>query len=245
MTGAPHNGEGEKPQPQPCEAQRLALKRHQDSIGAKGFQRMSDTTNTFFGWTLFGGIVALGSMILTGEYFKSEAPEKGGYEVADAAPAGGGGAEAAKPTNFAAGDATKGAEVFKKCASCHSINSGGANGIGPNLYGVMGKKHGHIAGFAYSAGLLAKPGNWDFEGMDAWLKSPKKYVEGTKMSFAGLSKPEDRADVIAYLNAQGSNLPVPAAPAEGAPTAAEGGAAPVPAAGETPAAEAPAAPAKG
>jgi cytochrome c len=206
---------------------------------------MSDNTNTFFGWTLFGGIVALGSMILTGEYFKSEAPEKGGYEVADAAPASGGGAEAAMPTNFAAGDIAKGAETFKKCASCHSINSGGANGIGPNLYGIMGKKHGAVGGFAYSAGLLAKPGNWDFEGMDAWLKSPKKYAEGTKMSFAGLSKPEDRADVIAYLNAQGSNLPVPAAPAAGAPAAAEAGATPAPAAGETPAAEAPAAPAKG
>ena len=205
---------------------------------------MSDNTNTVFGWTLFGGIVALGSMILTGEYFKSEAPEKGGYEVADAAPAGeGGGAELAVPTNFAAGDVAKGAETFKKCASCHSITSGGANGIGPNLYGVLGQKHGHIAGFAYSAGLLAKPGNWDFEGMDAWLKSPKKYVEGTKMSFAGLSKPEDRANVIAYINAQGSNLPVPAAPAEAAPAAA--GAAPVPAAGEAPATEAPTAPAKG
>ena len=193
---------------------------------------MSDNFNTFAGWTLFAGIVALGSMIVTGEYFKSEAPEKGGYAVADAAPVEGGGAEVAKPTNFAAGDVTKGVEVFKKCASCHSITQGGANGIGPNLYGVMGQKHGHIAGFAYSTGLLAKPGNWDFAGMDAWLKSPKKYAEGTKMSFAGLSKPEDRADVIAYLNAQGSNLPVPAAPAEAAPAAAEA----APAAGEAPAA---------
>ncbi|MEK6637876.1 MAG: cytochrome c family protein [Pseudomonadota bacterium] len=182
---------------------------------------MSDNTNTFFGWTLFGGIVALGSMILIGEYFHTESPEKGGYEVADAAPEGGsGGAEAAKPTNFAAGDATKGSETFKKCASCHTITSGGANGIGPNLYAVMGKKHGATGGFAYSSGMLAKAGNWDFEGMDAWLKNPKKYVEGTKMSFAGLSKPEDRANVIAYINAQGSNLPIPAAPAEAAPAAA-------------------------
>jgi cytochrome c len=203
---------------------------------------MSDNTNTFFGWTLFAGIVALGSMIVTGEYFNGEAPEKGGFAVADAAPAeSGGGAEAAKPTNFAAGDPAKGAETFKKCASCHSITSGGANGIGPNLYGVLGKKHGHMAGFAYSAGMLAKAGNWDFEGMDAWLKSPKKYVEGTKMSFAGLSKSEDRADVIAYINAQGSNLPVPAAPAEAAPAAAGA----VPADGAAPAAEAPVAPAKG
>jgi cytochrome c len=205
---------------------------------------MMDKTNTFLGWTLFAGIVALGSTILVGEYFHAEAPETGGYAVADATPgAGAGGGEAAKPTNFAAGDPAKGAEIFKKCASCHSITSGGANGIGPNLYGVMGQKHGHVAGFAYSAGLVAKPGNWDFEAMDAWLKNPKKYVEGTKMSFAGLSKPEDRADIIVYINAQGSNLPLPAAPAEGAPAA---GAAPAdPAAKPAEAAPAEAAPAKG
>ena len=101
-------------------------------------------------------------------------------------------------------------------ANSDTINSGGANGIGPNLFGVLGKKHGHMAGFAYSPGMLAKAGNWDFEGMNEWLKSPKKYVDGTKMSFAGLSKPEDRANIIAYLNAQGSNLPLPAAPAPGA-----------------------------
>lgn len=183
---------------------------------------MNDNGNAIAGWTLFAGIIALGSTILTGEYFKSEAPEKGGYAVADAAPAeGGGGAVAAKPTNFAAGDPAKGAETFKKCASCHSITQGGANGVGPNLYGVMGGKHGHMAGFAYSEGMVAKPGVWDFAAMDEWLASPKKYVAGTKMSFAGLSKPEDRADVIAYINAQGSNLPVPAAPVEGAPAAAE------------------------
>ena len=188
---------------------------------------MSDNTNAIAGWTLFAGIIALGSTILTGEYFKSEAPEKGGYAVADAAPVeGGGGGEAAKPTNFAAGDPAKGAETFKKCASCHSITQGGANGVGPNLYGVMGGKHGHMAGFAYSEGMVGKAGVWDFAAMDEWLASPKKYVAGTKMSFAGLSKPEDRADVIAYINAQGSNLPVPAAPAEGAPAAAEAGAAP-------------------
>jgi cytochrome c len=68
--------------------------------------------------------------------------------------------------------------------------------------------------------MLAKPGNWDFEGMNEWLKAPKKYVDGTKMSFAGLSKPEDRANIIAYLNAQGSNLPLPAAPAAGEEAAA-------------------------
>jgi cytochrome c len=175
---------------------------------------MGDNFNTTAGWVLFAGIVALGSTLLTGEYFKHHHVEKGGFEVADAQPAeGGGGAEVAKPTNFAAGDPAKGEALFTKCASCHTITSGGANGIGPNLYGVMGKKHAHMAGFSYSDGMVAMPGVWDWEAMDKWLTSPKKYVAGTKMSFAGLSKSEDRADVIAYVNSQGSNLPVPAAPA--------------------------------
>ncbi len=173
---------------------------------------MVDHTNTIAGWILGAGIVALGGTILTGEMFRHHKVEKGGYEVADAAPGGGGEAAVVELTNFTLGDAAKGAEVFKKCASCHTIASGGANGIGPNLYGVIGKKHGHAAGFAYSEGMATKPGNWDFAAMDEWLTAPKKYVAGTKMSFAGLGKATDRANVIVYLNSQGSNLPIPAAP---------------------------------
>lgn len=190
---------------------------------------MDDRFNTAAGWALFAGIVALGGTILSGEYFKHEHVEKGGFEVADASPeGGGGGGEAAKPIDFSAGDPAKGAEIFKKCSSCHTIASGGANGVGPNLFGVMGKKHGHMAGFGYSPGMLAKPGVWDWAAMDEWLKSPKKYVDGTKMSFAGLSNAEDRASLIRYINDQGSNLPVPPPPAaeaaaapatEGAPPA--------------------------
>lgn len=197
---------------------------------------MDDRFNTAAGWALFAGIVALGGTIMTGMYFDHEKVEKGGYEVADAAPDGGaGGGAAAKPIDFSKGDPARGAETFKKCMSCHTITQGGANGQGPNLYGVMGKKHGHMAGFAYSPGMLAKPGVWDWEAMDAWLTSPKKYVDGTKMTFAGLSNPEDRADVIRYINDQGSNLPVPPPPAEAAPAAAAAGAA-----GAAPAAGAPA-----
>ena len=183
------------------------------------FKRM-DNTNTIAGWALFAGIIALGGTILTGEMFHHGKVTKGGYEVADAAPAGAA-AGVVEITNFALGDVAKGAEVFKKCASCHNVAQGGANGIGPNLYAVLGKKHGHAAGFAYSDGLVAMPGNWDFDSMDKWLASPKKYVAGTKMSFAGLSKASDRADIIVYLNAQGSNLPVPAAPAATPPVAAD------------------------
>jgi len=118
----------------------------------------------------------------------------------------------------------KGEAVFAKCAACHTVASGGANGIGPNLWGALGKPHGHVAGFAYSDALKSVPGNWDFAGMDAWLASPRKYAPGTKMSFAGLSSAEDRANLIVYLNSQGSNLPLPApeaaAPAEGEAAAA-------------------------
>ncbi len=181
---------------------------------------MDDGSNTLAGWTLFGGIIALGATIVTGEYFHHEAVEKGGYEVADSAPTEGGGAVAAKPTDFSKGDATKGAEVFKKCASCHTITPGGANGQGPNLHGVMGRAKASVAGFAYSADLTKLGGAWDWDSLDHWLLSPKKMAAATKMSFAGLSKPEDRADLIVYLNSQGGGKPIPAAPVEVAPVEA-------------------------
>lgn len=187
----------------------------------------SDQFNTIAGWTLAAGIVALGATIVTGQLFKHHPVEAGGYAVESADGGAEGGAAKDPPIALLmqTADAAKGAEVFKKCASCHTINNGGANGIGPNLYGTMGEGIGEgKGGFAFSAALSGHGGKWDFESMNAWLKSPKKFAEGTKMSFAGLSKPEDRANLIAYLNAQGSNLPLPAAPAaEAAP--AEAGAA--------------------
>ena len=101
-----------------------------------------------------------------------------------------------------------------QCQACHTINQGGANGIGPNLYGVVGD---HVAegraGFAFSDALKAKGGTWSFDNLNQWLKSPKAYANGTKMTFAGLGSAEDRANLIAWLNTQGSNLPLPAATA--------------------------------
>ena len=184
---------------------------------------MDGRTNTIAGWVLAGCAAALGLTLASGMVFRSDAPAKAGYPVEGAAEAGEGGGAAEVPiaTLLASADVAKGAEVFKKCSACHSVNQGGASGIGPNLYASVGKPHGHVAGFAYSDALKAVPGNWTFDALNAWLTSPRKYAPGTKMTFAGLSNPQDRANVIAYLNAQGSNLPFPPPPAAGEAAAPE------------------------
>ncbi|MFD1949476.1 c-type cytochrome [Sphingomonas arantia] len=193
---------------------------------------MDDRGNTIAGWVLFGGIAALGLSIVTGEYFHAERPEKMGYVVEGVeAEEGAGPAAAEKPIEFylASASPEKGAEVFKKCAACHTDAKGGPNGVGPNLYGSVNKPHGHVAGFPYSDALKGKPGVWDWANLNAWLTSPKAYAPGTKMTFAGLSKPEDRANVIAYLNSTSdSPLPMPAAPAEAAAAAPAAGASAAP-----------------
>ena len=182
---------------------------------------MEDRFNTIAGWTLFSGIVALGLSSLSGKYFEASKPHRPhhmgfaieGVVSSEAGPA----AEVPIATLMASADPAKGANVFKKCASCHNAAQGGANGIGPNLYGVLGKPVGkHAAGFAYSADLAGKGGTWDFATMSEWLHRPKAFAPGTKMTFAGLDNPQDRANVIAWLNTQGSNLPLPAAPAAAA-----------------------------
>ncbi|WWB73874.1 cytochrome c family protein [Novosphingobium sp. ZN18A2] len=108
------------------------------------------------------------------------------------------------------GDPAKGEKVFAKCRSCHTIDKGGANGIGPNLYGVPGEQIANSAdrgGFAFSDALKAHSGDkWTEANLDKWLTSPKSFADGTKMTFAGLPKEQDRADVIAYLNSQGGSL---------------------------------------
>jgi cytochrome c len=182
---------------------------------------MDNRTNTIAGWVLGAGIVLLGASIVTGEVFKAERPEKMGYPIEGVEVEGDGG-EAEQPIAafLQTADAGAGEQVFKKCAACHTVNPGGANGLGPNLHGIMGKPLASVAGFAYSPDLKAKGGTWTWDAMSEWLKSPKGYVPGTKMTFAGLSKPEDRANLMAYLNSQGSNMPLPAAPAAAADPAA-------------------------
>jgi cytochrome c len=102
----------------------------------------------------------------------------------------------------ASADAAKGEAVFRKCAACHKLDGGDA--VGPHLDGVVGRAVASVAGFSYSDGMAAHGGDWTPEELFAFLANPKQDVPGTKMSFAGLPKPEDRADVIAYLEQHGS-----------------------------------------
>lgn len=189
---------------------------------------MNDRANTIAGWVLFAGIAGLGLTIVTGEHFKGERPEKMGYEVQGVEQEAGAAAAAEKPFAFymSQADAAKGEEVFKKCAACHNADKGGANALGPNLYGVVGEPAATgRGGFAFSDALKSKGTKWDFDNLNAWLTSPKAYAPGTKMTFAGLSNPQDRANVIAYLNKQGDHqLPLPSAPPEGAASPAKAGA---------------------
>lgn len=182
---------------------------------------MDDRSNTIAGWVLAGGIAALGFSIASGMYFHSGAPEAGkqGYAIQGVESGDSGGAAVVPiATLLATADAAKGEGIFKKCVACHTIAAGGANGIGPNLHGVMGKPLASHAGFPYSDALKSKGGNWTWDAMNEWLSNPKKFAPGNKMTFAGLGNPEERAAVMLYLNSQGSNLPLPAAPA---PDAAE------------------------
>ncbi|AMY71952.1 c-type cytochrome [Frigidibacter mobilis] len=98
---------------------------------------------------------------------------------------------------YAAADAAAGERVFGKCKACHKID--GANGVGPHLDGVVGREIAGVEGFAYSNALIGLEGDWTPEHMEAFLANPKGYAPGTKMSFAGLPKVEERANVIAYL----------------------------------------------
>jgi cytochrome c len=186
---------------------------------------MKDRQNTINGWILFAGIVALGGTIVSGEVFKGERPEHMGYPIEGVVEEGEGGGEPAKPIEFylASADPAKGEAVFKKCVACHNADKGGANALGPNLWGILGEPIGKGHGFAFSEALAGKGGSWDWNTLSEWLSNPRKFAPGTKMTFAGLSSPEDRANVIAFLNSR-SNAPkpLPAAPAEAATAEAAG-----------------------
>jgi cytochrome c len=102
-------------------------------------------------------------------------------------------------TAFAAGDAKKGQADFARCAICHTVAKGGGNGVGPDLFGVVGRKAASEPNFYYSQALKSSGIVWTPDKLDAWIKSPATLVPGNRMAFAGISDASQRADIVAYL----------------------------------------------
>jgi cytochrome c len=208
--------------------------------------------NKIFAAILVAGIIAMLAGFIAetviGEHEAGEDAVK--VEGSDGAAAGGP-AAAANPEPIleliATADVAKGEKLSKICGACHTFESGGAAGVGPNLYGIIGNKKAHMAGFAYSEGMVAKGGHWDYEALNHFLWKPKAYIDGTKMGFAGLKKPEDRAEIIAWLRTKAGSPPalpsaseIAAEKAELAPPEPAADAAASPAQGAAAPAEAPA-----
>jgi cytochrome c len=212
--------------------------------------------NKLIGGLLGAVFIVFSISIASDAIFASPSPEKPGFiiEAAEEEPAEGGPAAPAEEpiaVLLASANPEAGAAVFKKCTACHTAESGGANKVGPNLWNIVNRPLASHEGFAYSAPMkeFAQGGSvvWDYEHLSNFLASPKGYIKGTAMGFAGVKKPDERANLIAYLRTLSDSpapLPEAAAPAaatEPAATAPEGGAAPAEAApAEAPAESAPA-----
>ena len=165
-------------------------------------------------------LLVMGLGMLGDVIFSPHKPIVAGYDLpaAEAAPKAGAAQAAAAPSVplpqlLAKADAKKGEAQVKACAACHSFDKGGANKIGPNLYGVVDRPKGSVAGFGYSAAMKdagAKGAKWDYAMLDAFINNPKAAVPGTSMGYAGLKDADKRADVIVYLRSLSDNpAPLP------------------------------------
>lgn len=170
--------------------------------------------NKILGAVLGTCLVLLAVHIASGAIFAPSVPAKPGYviEVKQEQPAkeGGAAAPAHVPIEnlLASASVQRGASVAKQCEICHNLGKDQGKKIGPDLYGVVGRKVASKADFSYSPQLKAKGGTWTFDALDKWLLNPRADVPGTLMTFAGIENEKQRADVIAYLNSN-SDKPEP------------------------------------
>ena len=194
--------------------------------------------NKIFGAGLGTAFVILVVQQVSGAIYHSEPPEKMGYFVDAPEEAAGEAAELPPDwgTVLPAADLAAGEAAFARCQACHNVAQGGADGIGPNLFGVVGGPVMHRAGFAYSDAMQAHKAEaptWGYDELNQFITAPARYVPGTKMSFAGIRDTQTRINLIAWLRSQGSGgfaIPAPdparqpgaAAPAEGEAPVAPG-----------------------
>jgi cytochrome c len=160
--------------------------------------------NKILGAILGTCLILVALNIAAGAIFAPEKPAKPGYEIAvqeqgkqQQAPA-----QQEQPIEqlLASADPKRGEGGAKACQACHSFEKGGPNKIGPNLWGVVGRARASEAGFDYSSAMKSKGGTWTIDELSKFLTNPQGYIPGTKMTFAGLPRGSQRADVIAYLN---------------------------------------------
>jgi cytochrome c len=181
--------------------------------------------NKIAGALLFTALIILGLNSIADSLYAPKQPDKPGF-VVEVADSGEGESAEAKAQPEAKAEASlasllaeasveAGQKVFKKCAACHTSNNGGKNKVGPNLYNIVDQKIASSAGFSYSSAMKSKAetvSGWSFEALNAFLTKPKSYIPKTKMGFAGIKKPGDRANLLAYLRSLSESpvaLPAP------------------------------------
>ena len=167
---------------------------------------MNIEANKIAGAVLSTLLVVMSLNMVSGIVFAPKKPAVPGFDLPSDEPttaAAGPAAAAEEPiaVRLAKADPARGEKAIGACKACHTFEKGGANKVGPHLFDVYGRNEGSVAGFGYSAAMKGRADKtWDADALDHFLKSPKAYVPGTIMAFAGIAKPDTRADVVAYLN---------------------------------------------